>query len=171
MNDNRKRALAAALSQIEKQYGKGSVMRLGAAGAVHDVEAVSTGSLALDLGAGNRRAAARPGGRNLRPRGIRENDAYAQASSRNVRKPAAPPRSWTPSMRWIRYTRGRLGINVDDLLVSQPDTGEQALEITDMLVRSRRGGRRGGGFGRRAYPEGGDRGRDGRHPRGGCTPG
>ena len=61
MNDNRKRALAAALSQIEKQYGKGSVMRLGGAGAVRDVEVVSTGSLALDLALGIGGTSARPG--------------------------------------------------------------------------------------------------------------
>src|SRR5919112_1712548 len=112
MEDNRKKALAAALGQIEKQFGKGSVMRLGDAAANYDIEAVPTGSLGLDIALG-------VGGL---PRG-RVVEIYG-------------PESSGKTTLTLQVIAEKLGVNVQDLLVSQPDTGEQALEITDMLVRS-----------------------------------
>ena len=135
MNDNRKRALAAALSQIEKQYGKGSVMRLGGAGAVHDVEAVSTGSLALDLALG---IGGLPRGRVVEIFGPEASGKTTLTLSvvAQCQKAGGTAAFVDAEHALDPIYAGRLGINVDDLLVSQPDTGEQALEITDMLVRS-----------------------------------
>ena len=135
MEENRKKALAAALGQIEKQFGKGSVMRLGDAAAAYDVEAVSTGSLGLDIALG-------VGGL---PRG-RVVEIYGPESSGKttltLRVIAEVQRSGgTAAFVDAEHALDpayaeRLGVNIADLLVSQPDTGEQALEITDMLVRS-----------------------------------
>ncbi len=136
MDDNRKKALAAALGQIEKQFGKGSVMRLGDASATYDVEAVSTGSLGLDIALGI-------GGL---PRG-RVVEIYGPESSGKTTLTLQVVAEIQRGGRHGRVRRCRtrarsglcgqkLGVNVEDLLVSQPDTGEQALEITDMLVRS-----------------------------------
>ncbi|MDE0244341.1 MAG: DNA recombination/repair protein RecA, partial [Gammaproteobacteria bacterium] len=135
MNDNRKRALAAALSQIEKQYGKGSVMRLGGEGAVHDVEAVSTGSLALDLALG---IGGLPRGRVVEIFGPEASGKTTLTLSvvAQCQKAGGTAAFVDAEHALDPIYAGRLGINVDDLLVSQPDTGEQALEITDMLVRS-----------------------------------
>ncbi len=135
MNDNRKRALAAALSQIEKQYGKGSVMRLGGEGAVHDIEAISTGSLALDLALG---IGGLPRGRVVEIFGPEASGKTTLTLSVVAQcQKAGGTAAFVDAEHALDpvYAR-RLGINVDDLLVSQPDTGEQALEITDMLVRS-----------------------------------
>jgi recombination protein RecA len=135
MDDNRKKALAAALSQIEKQFGKGSVMRLGDDGAIPDVQAVSTGSLGLDIALGI-------GGL---PRG-RVTEIYGPESSgkttltlhviAEVQKLGGTAAFVDAEHALDPAYAEKLGVNVDELLVSQPDTGEQALEITDMLVRS-----------------------------------
>jgi recombination protein RecA len=135
MNDNRKRALAAALSQIEKQYGKGSVMRLGGAGAVRDVEVVSTGSLALDLALG---IGGLPRGRVVEIFGPESSGKTTLTLSvvAQCQKAGGTAAFVDAEHALDPVYAQRIGINVDDLLVAQPDTGEQGLEITDMLVRS-----------------------------------
>jgi len=135
MDDNRKKALSAALGQIEKQFGKGSVMRLGDASAAYDVEAVSTGSLGLDIALGI-------GGL---PRG-RVVEIYGPESSgkttltleviAEIQRNGGTAAFVDAEHALDPVYAEKLGVNVNDLLVSQPDTGEQALEITDMLVRS-----------------------------------
>ena len=135
MDDNRKRALAAALGQIEKQYGKGAIMRMGDDAGRKDVPVVSTGSLALDVALG---VGGLPRGRVIEIYGPESSGKttltlHAVAEAQKVGGTAAfvdAEHALDPS-----YAEA-LGVNVDDLLVSQPDTGEQALEITDMLVRS-----------------------------------
>ncbi len=135
MDDNRKRALAAALGQIEKQYGKGAIMRMGDDAGRKDVPVVSTGSLALDVALG---IGGLPRGRVIEIYGPESSGKttltlHAVAEAQKVGGTAAfvdAEHALDPS-----YAEA-LGVNVDDLLVSQPDTGEQALEITDMLVRS-----------------------------------
>ena len=136
MDENRKKALAAALGQIEKQFGKGSVMRLGdAARIVRRRSRVHRLARARHR-ARHRRPAARPRRRDLRPGILGQDHAHAAGHRRSAEASAAPRRSSTPSTRSIPSYAEKLGVNVDDLLVSQPDTGEQALEIADMLVRS-----------------------------------
>lgn len=132
--DDRKKALQAALSQIERQFGKGSVMRLGDGGA-HDIDVISTGSIGLDMALG-------VGGL---PRG-RVVEIYGPESSGKttltLQTIAACQRAGgTAAFIDAEHAldpiyAGKIGVNVEELLVSQPDTGEQALEITDMLVRS-----------------------------------
>src|SRR5437879_639645 len=134
MDDNKSKALAAALSQIEKQFGKGSIMKMDAE-AIKDIEVVSTGSLGLDLALG-------VGGL---PRG-RVVDIYGPESSgkttltlqviAEVQK-AGGTAAFIDAENALDVTyAGKLGVKTEDLLISQPDTGEQALEIVDMLVRS-----------------------------------
>ena len=133
--EDRKKALVAALGQIEKQFGKGSVMRLGDAQATYDIEAVSTGSLGLDIALGI-------GGL---PRG-RVVEIYGPESSGKTTltlQVVAEIQKIGGTAAFVDAEHAldpgyaeKLGVNVNDLLVSQPDTGEQALEITDMLVRS-----------------------------------
>jgi recombination protein RecA len=135
MEDNRKKALAAALSQIEKQFGKGSVMRLGDAPAIWDIEAVPTGSLGLDIALG---CGGLPRGRVV--------EIYGPESSGKTTLTLAvvaeiQKRGGTAAFVDAEHALDpsyaeKLGVNIQELLVSQPDTGEQALEITDMLVRS-----------------------------------
>src|SRR3977135_1631783 len=135
MDENRKKALAAALSQIEKQFGKGSVMRLGDAGATYEVESIPTGSLGLDIALGGRGI---PRGRVIEIFGPESSGKttltlHVIASAQKMGGVAAfidAEHALDPS--WAK----RLGVKLDDLLVSQPDTGEQALEICEMLVRS-----------------------------------
>jgi len=135
MDDNRKRALTAALSQIEKQFGKGSVMRMGDVGAVRNLEAISTGSLGLDVALG---IGGVPKGRVIEVYGPESSGKttltlHVVAETQKLGGTAAfvdAEHALDPS-----YAE-RLGVDMDELLVSQPDTGEQALEITDMLVRS-----------------------------------
>ncbi len=135
MDDNKQKALKAALSQIEKQFGKGSVMRMGDAGVARDIAAISTGSLGLDIALG---IGGLPRGRVVEiygPESSGKTTLTLQviAEAQKVGGTAAfvdAEHALDP-----QYAE-RLGVNVDDLLVSQPDTGEQALEITDMLVRS-----------------------------------
>ncbi|MDX2478466.1 MAG: recombinase RecA [Gammaproteobacteria bacterium] len=134
MDDNKSKALSAALSQIERQFGKGAVMRLGD-GAVQNIEAIPTGSLALDnaLGIGGL------------PRG-RVVEIYGPESSGKTTltlQVIAEAQKLGGTCAFVDAEHAldpnyaeKLGVDVDNLLVSQPDTGEQALEITDMLVRS-----------------------------------
>ncbi len=135
MDDNRKKALAAALGQIEKQFGKGSVMRLGDAGAQKDIDVVSTGSLSLDVALG---IGGLPKGRVVEIYGP-ESSGKTTLTLQVVAE--AQKSGGTAAFVDAEHALDpvyaeKLGVNVDDLLVSQPDTGEQALEITDMLVRS-----------------------------------
>jgi recombination protein RecA len=135
MDDNRKKALAAALTQIEKQFGKGSVMRMGDAGAIPNIEAVSTGSLGLDVALG---IGGLPRGRVI--------EIYGPESSgkttltlhvvAEVQKSGGTAAFVDAEHALDPVYAEKLAVNMDELLVSQPDTGEQALEITDMLVRS-----------------------------------
>jgi recombination protein RecA len=135
MEENRKRAIAAALGQIEKQFGKGSVMRLGDAAASYDVEAVSTGSLGLDIALG---IGGLPRGRVVEvfgPEASGKTTLTLQVIAEVQR--AGGTAAFVDAEHALDPTYAeKLGVNITDLLVSQPDTGEQALEITDMLVRS-----------------------------------
>ena len=135
MDVNKGKALSAALGQIEKQFGKGSVMRLGDAGSVPSIEVIPSGSLGLDVALGI-------GGL---PRG-RVVEIYGPESSGKTTltlQVIAEAQKLGGTAAFIDAEHAldpgyakKLGVNVDDLLVSQPDSGEQALEITDMLVRS-----------------------------------
>ncbi|HED19599.1 MAG TPA: recombinase RecA, partial [Gammaproteobacteria bacterium] len=135
MDDNKRKALSAALGQIEKQFGKGSVMRMGDVSNARDIDVVSTGSLALDVALGI-------GGL---PRG-RVVEIYGPESSGKTTltlQVIAEAQKAGGTAAFIDAEHAldpsyaeKLGVQIDDLLVSQPDTGEQALEITDMLVRS-----------------------------------
>ena len=135
MDENRKKALAAALGQIEKQFGKGSVMRLGDGGTARDIDAISSGSIGLDVALG---IGGLPKGRVVEIYGPESSGKttltlQVVAEAQKVGGTAAfvdAEHALDPA-----YAE-KLGVNVDELLVSQPDTGEQALEITDMLVRS-----------------------------------
>lgn len=135
MDDNRKKALAAALTQIERQFGKGSVMRLGDSGASKDIEVISTGSLNLDIALG---VGGIPRGRIIEifgPESSGKTTLTLQIIAECQR--AGGTAAFVDAEHALdpNYA-AKLGVNVDDLLVSQPDTGEQALEITDLLVRS-----------------------------------
>ena len=135
MDGDKQKALKAALGQIEKQFGKGSVMRMGDGGVVRDISAISTGSLGLDIALG---IGGLPRGRVVEiygPESSGKTTLTLQviAEAQKVGGTAAfidAEHALDP-----QYAE-KLGVNIDDLLVSQPDTGEQALEITDMLVRS-----------------------------------
>jgi recombination protein RecA len=135
MEENRKKALAAALGQIEKQFGKGTVMRLGDATASYDVDTVSTGSLGLDIALG---IGGLPRGRVVEifgPEASGKTTLTLQVIA-EIQK-AGGTAAFVDAEHALDPTyAAKLGVNVNDLLVSQPDTGEQALEITDMLVRS-----------------------------------
>ncbi|HEY8539693.1 MAG TPA: recombinase RecA [Steroidobacteraceae bacterium] len=135
MEENRKKALSAALSQIEKQFGKGSVMRLGDASAQYDVETISTGSLGLDIALG---VGGLPRGRIVEiygPESSGKTTLTLQVIAEAQR--AGGTAAFVDAEHALDPVYAeKLGVNVQDLLVSQPDTGEQALEITDMLVRS-----------------------------------
>ena len=135
MDDNRKKALAAALGQIEKQFGKGSVMRLGDTNPSRDVAVVSTGSLGLDVALG---IGGLPRGRVVEiygPESSGKTTLTLQVIAEAQR--AGGTAAFVDAEHALDPSYAeKLGVNVDDLLVSQPDTGEQALEITDMLVRS-----------------------------------
>jgi recombination protein RecA len=135
MDENRSKALDAALSQIEKQFGKGSIMRLGANDVAYDIQVVSTGSLGLDIALG---VGGLPRGRII--------EIYGPESSGKTTltlQVIAEMQKIGGTAAFIdaehaldpQYAQ-KIGINVKELLISQPDNGEQALEITDMLVRS-----------------------------------
>ncbi len=135
MEENRKKALAAALGQIEKQFGKGSVMRLGDAAASYDVETVSTGSLGLDIALG---VGGLPRGRVVEifgPEASGKTTLTLQVIA-EVQRAGGTAAFVDAEHALDPLYAEKLGVNINDLLVSQPDTGEQALEITDMLVRS-----------------------------------
>jgi recombination protein RecA len=135
MDDNRKKALTAALSQIEKQFGKGSVMRLGDSTAARDIEAVSTGSLGLDIALG---IGGLPKGRVVEiygPESSGKTTLTLQVVA-EIQKQGGTAAFVDAEHALDPLYAGKVGVNVEDLLISQPDTGEQALEITDMLVRS-----------------------------------
>ncbi len=135
MEDNKQKALTAALAQIERQFGKGSVMRMGDNQAGRDIEAISTGSLGLDIALG---IGGLPKGRVI--------EIYGPESSGKTTltlqviaecQKAGGTCAFIDAEHALdpNYAQ-KLGVKVDELLISQPDTGEQALEITDMLVRS-----------------------------------
>jgi recombination protein RecA len=135
VDEQKKQALKAALAQIDKQFGKGSVMFLGDNKAIADIEAVSTGSLSLDIALG---IGGLPRGRVVEIYGPESSGKttltlHVIAEMQKIGGTAAfidAEHALDP-----QYAK-RLGVNIDELLISQPDTGEQALEITDMLVRS-----------------------------------
>ncbi|MGI9407555.1 MAG: recombinase RecA [Hyphomicrobiaceae bacterium] len=132
---DKQKALEAALSQIEKNFGKGSIMRLGAADSIMDVEAISTGSLGLDIALG---IGGLPKGRIIEVYGP-ESSGKTTLALHTVAEAqkAGGICAFVDAEHALDpvYAR-KLGINVEELLISQPDTGEQALEITDTLVRS-----------------------------------
>jgi recombination protein RecA len=135
MEDNKRKALSAALSQIEKQFGKGAVMRMGDVTAVSDADVVSTGSLGLDVALG---IGGLPRGRVVEIYGP-ESSGKTTLSLQVIAE--AQKAGGTAAFVDAEHALDpiyaeKLGVDVDELLVSQPDTGEQALEITDMLVRS-----------------------------------
>lgn len=135
MDENKKKALGAALMQIEKQFGKGSVMRMGDVAGTRDIEVVSTGSLSVDIALG---CGGLPRGRIV--------EIYGPESSGKTTltlQTIAQMQKLGGTAAFVDAEHAldpvyaqKIGVNIDDLLVSQPDTGEQALEITDMLVRS-----------------------------------
>ncbi len=135
MDENKKKALAAALGQIERQFGKGAVMRMGDSSAARDIEVISTGSLGLDIALG---IGGLPKGRVV--------EIYGPESSGKTTltlQVIAECQKQGGTAAFIDAEHAldpiyaqKIGVNVDDLLVSQPDNGEQALEIADMLVRS-----------------------------------
>jgi recombination protein RecA len=135
MDDKKKQALGAALSQIEKQFGKGSVMRMGDAGVVRDVVPVSTGSLCLDIALG---IGGLPRGRVVEIYGPESSGKTTLALhvAAEIQKAGGTAAFVDAEHAMDPSYAEKLGVQIDDLLVSQPDTGEQALEITDMLVRS-----------------------------------
>ena len=135
MDENRRRALGVALSQIEKQFGKGSVMRMGDVGVVRDVETVSSGSLGLDIALG---VGGLPRGRVVEIYGPESSGKTTLAlhAVAEVQKLGGAAAFIDAEHALDPQYAAKLGVDVGDLLLSQPDTGEQALEITDMLVRS-----------------------------------
>jgi recombination protein RecA len=135
MDSNKSKALSAALGQIEKQFGKGSVMRLGDSGVIQHVGVVSTGSLSIDIALG---IGGLPQGRVTEiygPESSGKTTLALHVVAQAQRKGGTAAFVDAEHALDPLYAQ-KLGVNVDDLLVSQPDTGEQALEITDMLVRS-----------------------------------
>ncbi len=135
MDENKAKALAAALSQIEKQFGKGSIMRLGEADVAKDIEAVSTGSLGLDIALG---IGGFPRGRVIEIYGPESSGKTTLTLSliAQMQKVGGTAAFIDAEHALDPQYAQKLGVNVQDLLISQPDNGEQALEIADMLVRS-----------------------------------
>jgi recombination protein RecA len=135
MDDNKQKALAAALSQIERQFGKGSIMRLGEHDVAKDVQVVSTGSLGLDIALG---VGGLPRGRVVEIYGPESSGKTTLALSvvAQMQKLGGTAAFVDAEHALDPGYAQKLGVNVADLLISQPDNGEQALEITDMLVRS-----------------------------------
>ncbi len=135
MDDNKSKALAAALSQIEKQFGKGSIMRLGDTEVAEDIQAVSTGSLGLDIALG---IGGLPRGRVIEIYGPESSGKTTLTLSviAQMQKLGGTAAFIDAEHALDPQYAQKLGVNVGELLISQPDTGEQALEIADMLVRS-----------------------------------
>jgi recombination protein RecA len=135
MDDNKAKALAAALSQIEKQFGKGSIMRLGESDISRDIQVVSTGSLGLDLALG---IGGLPRGRVVEIYGPESSGKTTLTLSviAQMQKLGGTAAFIDAEHALDPQYAGKLGVDVSQLLISQPDNGEQALEIADMLVRS-----------------------------------
>jgi len=135
MDDNKAKALSAALSQIEKQFGKGSIMRMGDSDIGEDIQAVSTGSLGLDIALG---IGGLPRGRIVEIYGPESSGKTTLTLSviAEMQKMGGVAAFIDAEHALDPQYAAKLGVNVPDLLISQPDTGEQALEIADMLVRS-----------------------------------
>ena len=135
MDDNKGKALAAALAQIEKQFGKGSIMKMGDAQIQNDLQVVSTGSLGLDIALG---VGGLPRGRVVEiygPESSGKTTLCLQVVAQ-VQKAGGTAAYIDAENALDPVYAGKLGVSVGDLLISQPDTGEQGLEIADMLVRS-----------------------------------
>jgi recombination protein RecA len=132
---DKQRALEAALAQIDRAFGKGSVMKLGDKGKVVEIESVSTGSLGLDMALG---IGGLPRGRIVEIYGPESSGKTTLAlhTVAEVQKAGGTAAFVDAEHALDPVYAQKLGVNLDDLLVSQPDTGEQALEITDTLVRS-----------------------------------
>ena len=135
MDEKKRQALDIALGQIEKQFGKGSIMRMGDGSVVRDVSAVSTGSLGLDLALG---VGGLPRGRVVEIYGPESSGKTTLALhvAAEIQKAGGTAAFVDAEHALDPSYAEKLGVAIADLLVSQPDTGEQALEITDMLVRS-----------------------------------
>ncbi|MGA0034364.1 MAG: recombinase RecA [Burkholderiales bacterium] len=135
MDENKSKALAAALSQIEKQFGKGSVMRMGESDIAKDIQAVSTGSLGLDIGLG---IGGLPRGRVVEIYGPESSGKTTLTLSviAQMQKLGGSAAFIDAEHALDPQYAAKLGVKVDELIISQPDNGEQALEIADMLVRS-----------------------------------
>jgi recombination protein RecA len=135
MDEHKIKALQAALSQIEKQFGKGSIMRLGEADVAKDIQVVSTGSLGLDLALG---IGGLPRGRVVEIYGPESSGKTTLTLSviAQMQKLGGTAAFIDAEHALDPQYAQKLGVNVQELLISQPDNGEQALEITDMLVRS-----------------------------------
>lgn len=135
IDENRSKALEAALVQIERQFGKGSVMRLGDEGAKQNIDSISTGSIGLDVALG---LGGLPKGRVVEIYGPESSGKTTLALSCIAQcQKTGGTAAFVDAEHALDPTYAeKLGVNIDELLVSQPDTGEQALEITDMLVRS-----------------------------------
>jgi len=135
MDDNKSKALAAALSQIEKQFGKGSIMRMGDGDIGEDLQVVSTGSLGLDIALG---VGGLPRGRIVEIYGPESSGKTTLTLSAiaEMQKLGGVAAFIDAEHALDPQYAAKLGVNVPELLISQPDTGEQALEIADMLVRS-----------------------------------
>jgi recombination protein RecA len=135
MDDNKRKALQAALSQIEKQFGKGSIMKLGEAEVSRDIQAVPTGSLGLDIALG---VGGLPRGRIVEiygPESSGKTTLTLSVIAQMQRQGGTAAFIDAEHALDPQYAR-KLGVNIEELLISQPDNGEQALEIADMLVRS-----------------------------------
>jgi len=134
-DSDKQRALEAALAQIDRAFGKGSVMKLGSQGRVVEIESVSTGSLGLDMALG---IGGLPKGRIVEIYGPESSGKTTLALHvvAEVQKAGGTAAFVDAEHALDPSYAHKLGVNLDDLLVSQPDTGEQALEITDTLVRS-----------------------------------
>ena len=135
MDDNKAKALVAALAQIEKQFGKGSIMKMGEGAIENDIQVVSTGSLGLDIALG---IGGLPRGRVVEiygPESSGKTTLTLQVIAEMQKMGGTAAFIDAENALDVGYA-GKLGVKTDDLLISQPDTGEQALEIADMLVRS-----------------------------------
>jgi recombination protein RecA len=135
MNENKAKALQAALSQIEKQFGKGSIMKMGESSIGHDIIPVSTGSLGLDIALG---IGGLPRGRVVEiygPESSGKTTLTLQVIA-EMQKSGGTAAFIDAEHALDPQYAAKLGVNINDLLISQPDNGEQALEIADMLVRS-----------------------------------
>ena len=134
-NTEKAKALQAALSQIEKQFGKGAIMRLGEGEPIEDIQVVSTGSLGLDIALG---VGGLPRGRVVEiygPESSGKTTLTLQVIAEMQKLNGTCAFVDAEHALDVQYAQ-KLGVNIPDLLISQPDTGEQALEIVDSLVRS-----------------------------------